>query len=30
MLYLHKGMQEEHHARGKKVVYVSCGPRESF
>ena len=23
-------MQEEYHADGKKVVYVFCGPRESF
>ena len=23
-------MQEEYHAKGKKDVFVFCGPRESF
>ena len=28
--YILRRMQEEYHVKGKKVVYVFCGPRESF
>ena len=29
-VFILRGMQEEYHAKWKKVVYVFCGPRESF
>ena len=29
-VFILRRMQEEYHAKGKKVVYVFCGPRESY
>ena len=29
-VFILRRMQEEYHAKGKKVVYVFCGPRASF
>ena len=29
-VFILRMMQEEHHAKRKKDVYVFCGPRESF
>ena len=29
-VFIMRRMQEEYHAKGKKVVYVLCGPREGF
>ena len=29
-VFILKRMQEKYHANRKKVVYVSCGPRECF
>ena len=29
-VFILRRMQEEYYAKGKKVVYVSCRPREGF
>ena len=29
-VFIMRSLQKEYHAKGKKVVYESCGPRKSF
>ena len=29
-VFILRRLQEEHHAKGKKVIYVFCGPGESL
>ena len=29
-VFLLRRLQEGNHAKGKKVIYVLCGPKESF
>ena len=29
-VFIFRRMQEEYHAKVKKVVYVFCGPKENF